>query len=112
MAEVVEEVELIEIKAPQTIQEYAKEKVTEKWSEHEWEAFNSIVHKESRWNNTAQNPNSTAHGLCQFLKSTYAIYGEKTDNPERQIDMCLKYVFDRYKTPSKALEFHIYNGYY
>jgi len=98
--------------ALQAIQEYAKEKVTEKWSEHEWESFNSIVYKESRWNDTAQNPNSTAHGLCQFLKSTYAIYGGKTDNPERQIDMCLEYVFDRYNTPSKALAFHIRNGWY
>ena len=105
--------EIVEVKAPQTIQEYAKEKVTEKWSEYEWESFNSIVHKESRWDNTAQNPNSTAFGIGQFLNSTWATVGcIKTDEVKMQIDCTIKYIEARYKTPTRALEFHIYNGWY
>lgn len=96
-----------------TIEEYAKQEVIKTWSEAEWEAFNKIIKKESGWKPTAQNPDSTAYGLGQFLDSTWETVGcEKTDVAEVQIDCTILYIKDRYETPNKALEFHRQNNWY
>lgn len=65
----------------------------------------TIVNNESGFNPKAQNGVSTAHGLFQFLDTTWASYGcQKTDNFRIQIQCGLKYVGSRYRLPSEALK--------
>ena len=61
--------------------------------------------KESRWNPRADNPKSTAYGIPQLLKL-------KAKDPYTQIDLGLKYITHRYKTPCKAWSFHKRTGHY
>lgn len=69
----------------------------------DWNSLNSLWTKESGWNNTAQNPTSTAYGIPQFLNGTWATVGEKkTDDPASQIRAGLKYIDQRYGDPDKA----------
>lgn len=92
---------------------YAFNEVSRIWSSSEWDSFNTIVEKESGWDNTAQNPKSTAYGIGQFLDSTWDIVGcKKTSDPYEQIDCKIKYIEQRYGTPTKALEFHLVNNWY
>ena len=87
------------------IREYAEQMVNETFGGG-WAEFDAIVKKESGWKSTAQNPHSSAHGLCQLLKGTYKWLGsEKTLDPYKQVDLCIKYIKIRYKTPEKALIF-------
>jgi membrane-bound lytic murein transglycosylase MltF len=93
--------------------QYALMRVVEEWSLDEWEAFNKIVQKESSWNNTAQNPNSTAYGTMQFLDSTWETVGcEKTIDQNKQIDCGIKYIKQRYGSPQKAYKFHLLHNWY
>lgn len=93
--------------------QYALKRVVEEWSLDEWEAFNTLVQKESSWNNTAQNPNSTAFGTMQFLNSTWATVGcAKTIDQNKQIDCGIKYIKQRYGSPQKTLNFHLQNNHY
>jgi len=95
------------------IKDYAKAVVVEIWSENEWESFDKLVKRESGWDHEAQNPNSTAYGIGQFLNSTWKEIGyTKTNNPYRQVDAMVLYVYNRYETPTEALNFHIKNNYY
>ena len=74
------------------------------WSGGEWNALKDLVQRESGWKPTAANPTSSAYGLFQFLDSTRANYGlAKNASVEQQIDAGLRYISDRYKTPSGAL---------
>ena len=58
-----------------------------------------LWHKESRWSPTADNPKSTAFGIPQLLKMTER-------NPYKQIELGLKYIKHRHRTPCLALEHH------
>jgi TP901 family phage tail tape measure protein len=79
----------------------------------EWAALDRLIQKESGWNPTAQNPRSTAYGLFQFLNSTWGTVGAtKTSNPGLQAEAGLKYIQQRYRTPSGALAFHNRNNWY
>ena len=84
------------------------------WGEGpQWDALSRLIQKESSWNPNAQNPTSTAYGLFQFLNSTWATVGaKKTSNPGLQAEAGLKYIAQRYSTPSGALAFHNKNNYY
>lgn len=89
------------------------------WSDGpEWAAAEWIKNKESGpdWNNTkAQNPNSTAYGLFQFLDSTWGTVGmSKTDDPFLQGVAFGKYIkgTEKYGTPSKAQSHHEAQGWY
>lgn len=63
--------------------------------------------------NHAQNPDSTAYGIGQFLNSTWETVGcEKTSNPKRQIDCMVDYIDQRYDGPDDAVSFHIENNWY
>lgn len=104
---------IVEVQPLPEIKVYAKQKVVDRWGEAEWEAFNTIIMKESRWNSDAQNPYSSAYGLGQFLNSTWATVGcTKTNDKYTQIDCTIKYLSQRYKTPTRALNFHLKNNYY
>ncbi|QDM55913.1 tape measure protein [Gordonia phage Trax] len=84
----------------------------------EWTATEKIKGKESGpdWNNVrAQNPNSTAYGLFQFLDQTWGTVGmSKTDDPFLQGVAFGKYIrgTEKYGTPSKALAHHEAQGWY
>ncbi len=97
----------------QDIRVYAFEKVLLNWGSEQWYFFEDLIERESQWINTAQNPNSTAYGIGQFLNSTWETVGcEKTDDAEIQIDCTIRYVKKRYSTPEKAIDFHNKNNFY
>lgn len=83
------------------------------WTDSEWEALDDLMMKESGWNHNAQNPTSTAYGIGQFLNSTWKGVGiKKTSDPTLQIDAMLKYIRNRYGSPSEALRFHRAKNWY
>ena len=71
----------------------------------EFQCFNKIITKESRWSYTARN--GSHFGLGQMRSKHY-----RDLDPFRQIDASLRYITNRYQTPCKAWEFHKENGYY
>ena len=71
----------------------------------EFQCFNKIITKESRWSYVARN--GSHYGLGQ-MRSTYY----RDLDPFRQIDASLRYITNRYQTPCKAWAFHQGNGYY
>ncbi len=87
--------------------EVAKIKVSVMYnSKRQWEALEELWDRESRWDYTADNPRSTAYGIPQLLKM------DPRTPMVKQIDLGLKYIKHRYKTPVKALEFHNKHGWY
>jgi hypothetical protein len=64
--------------------------------------LNYVMMRESGYNNTAQNPTSTAYGMFQFLDSTWAAYGPKTSDPYLQGLYGLEYIKSRYGSPAAA----------
>jgi hypothetical protein len=110
--EPIKEVEVIDTRT-MPIKEYAMYRVDDIFVEGQSEYFDELVIRESSWKPYAQNPNSTAFGIGQFLDATWeTVKCEKTTNPHKQIDCMIKYVDARYATPEKALEFHTENNYY
>ena len=71
----------------------------------EFQCFNKIITKESRWSYLASN--GSHYGLGQMRSKHY-----RDLDPFRQIDASLKYVTIRYQTPCKAWAFHQERGYY
>lgn len=78
----------------------------------QWTALFNLVDAESGFNPNAQNPDSSAYGLFQFLDSTWAQYGKKTSDPSLQIKYGLQYIADRYGDPLHAWAFHQSHGWY
>jgi hypothetical protein len=60
---------------------------------------------ESRWDPRADNPKSSAFGIPQLLKM-------KELDPFKQIDLGLKYIAHRHKTPCRAWSHHQRTGHY
>jgi hypothetical protein len=71
----------------------------------EFQCFNKIITKESRWSYTARN--GSHYGLGQMKSKHY-----RDLDPYRQIDATIRYVTIRYQTPCKAWAFHQDRGYY
>ncbi len=71
----------------------------------EFQCFNKIITKESRWNYLAKN--GSHYGLGQMRSKYY-----RDLDPYRQIDASLKYITKRYVTNCKAWAFHEKKGYY
>ena len=71
----------------------------------EFQCFNKIITKESRWSYRAKN--GSHFGLGQMKSKHY-----RDLDPYRQIDASLRYITNRYQTPCKAWAFHQSNGYY
>jgi hypothetical protein len=71
----------------------------------EFQCFNQIITKESRWSYTARN--GSHYGLGQMRSKHY-----RDLDPYRQIDATLAYVTKRYKSNCNALAFHNRKGYY
>lgn len=67
-----------------------------------------LVARESSFNPNAANPESSARGLFQFLDMTRNNYGGSKVNwsdPYQQAVAGLKYIKDRYKNPTRALQY-------
>lgn len=76
------------------------------WNDREWKALLTLWTKESRWDYTADNPKSSAYGIPQMLNMP-------EDTPlTKQVDLGLKYIKKRYKTPTLALKHHDRKGWY
>lgn len=79
--------------------------------------FKSLIklfNQESGWNPTARNPSSGAYGIPQSLPGN-KMASEGSDwatNWKTQINWGLKYIKGRYKTPTRAWNFHLKNNWY
>ena len=71
----------------------------------EFQCFNRIITKESRWSYTAKN--GSHYGLGQMRSKHY-----RDLDPFRQIDATLKYITNRYGSSCKAWAFHQDRNYY
>jgi hypothetical protein len=74
-------------------------------SYQQFQCFNQIITKESRWSYKARN--GSHYGLGQMKSKHY-----RDLDPYRMIDASLSYITKRYKTPCNALAFHNAKGYY
>lgn len=91
---------------PASIQAYAKQKSDSMFGPGHFDSLYKLINNESGWNPNAQNPGSSAYGLGQFLDSTWQGVGaQKTSDPQAQVDATLKYIANRYGTPTNALNF-------
>nr|WP_239028778.1 transglycosylase SLT domain-containing protein [Pseudonocardia acidicola] len=78
-----------------------------------WNDLVAVINRESGFNNTAQNPTSTAYGIFQFLDSTWGAYGAvKTSDPHAQAMAGLRYIAQRYGSPAGALAHENAFGWY
>lgn len=64
-----------------------------------------IVQKESGWRYTAQNPTSSAYGLCQTMMSVHNPGGDFRSNPVTQLKWCNNYAVSRYGSWANAYSF-------
>jgi hypothetical protein len=71
----------------------------------EFQCFNKIITKESRWSYVAKN--GSHYGLGQMKSKHY-----RDLDPFRQIDATLKYITNRYGSSCKAWAFHQDRNYY
>jgi Transglycosylase SLT domain len=72
-------------------------------SGQQWTCLVNVLNAESGFDNTAQNPTSTAYGMFQFLDSTWAgVGGTKTSDPTKQAQYGCAYIKARYGTPCAA----------
>lgn len=94
------------------LQRYAKRMAKQMFGPGHWGALNQLVSHESSWDPQADNPDSSAYGLFQFLDSTAQNYGGVAHDPFEQIRDGLAYIADRYKNPSAAWNFWQNNNWY
>jgi hypothetical protein len=71
----------------------------------EFQCFNKIITKESRWSYRAKN--GSHFGLGQMKSKHY-----RDLDPFRQIDATIRYITIRYQTPCKAWAFHQVRNWY
>lgn len=72
------------------------------WTGGQWRCLLTLWDHESRWDERADNPTSTAYGIAQFLRATWSDYGPRTSDPARQIRYGIAYISDRYGSPCQA----------
>jgi TP901 family phage tail tape measure protein len=74
-----------------------------KWTAANWDSAYQLIMHESGFNNTAQNPTSTAYGMFQFLDSTWGgVGGHKTSDPKLQAIYGGRYIKNAYGNPISA----------
>jgi len=85
------------------------------WPEAQFNALNTLIGRESSFDPQAQNPNSTAWGLFQFLDFNWPEYlpQGKASTVAQQIEGGIKYIRDRYHSSAlEALQKHDDVGWY
>lgn len=84
------------------------------WSENDFDALVKLWNRESGWNPNAHNKSSGAHGIPQSLPAS-KMASEGSDyytNGETQIRWGLKYIKNRYGSPSNAWAHSQQKGWY
>lgn len=98
------------------LQSYAHDLVINNygWSEYDFECLVKLWNRESGWNPNAHNKSSGAHGIPQSLPAS-KMASEGSDyytNGETQIRWGLKYIKNRYGSPSNAWAHSQQKGWY
>jgi len=105
--------ETVSTPAEESIEQYTERRSNEVFGEGQFEALNTLIHKESGYRADAQNPRSTAYGIFQFLNGTWAGTGiNKTNDPKLQVEAGLIYIKNRFGSPKEAWEFWQINHWY
>ena len=81
---------------------YAHSKIV---NDKQYQCFQKIIYKESRWNPNAHN--GSHYGLGQMKSQHY-----RNLDPFRQIDESIRYITKRYKTMCNAWSFHKRKNFY
>ena len=84
------------------------------YGSNQFECFNNIIMRESKWDINATNPSSGAYGIPQALPGS-KMASEGSDwrtNPATQIIWGVKYMEDRYGSPCAAWSFKSAKGWY
>jgi hypothetical protein len=101
--------------SPVDCQKYAHQRVLDMgWTEADFAALVKLWNRESGWNYKATNQSSGAYGIVQSLppeKMASAGADWKT-NPKTQIEWGLKYIKDRYGSPSQSWQHELSVGWY
>jgi phage-related protein len=84
------------------------------WTGAQWAALNNVEMREAGYNLNATNPSSGAYGLAQFINgpSEYAQYGGNVNTASGQITAMLRYIAQRYGSPSAAWAHEVNYGWY
>jgi resuscitation-promoting factor RpfB len=86
---------------------YVRQEAEDKgWTGNQWSCLDELVWRESKWKINADNPNSSAYGLFQMLKTP-----EDTEIKE-QTERGLRYIEHRYNEPCSALRHHNRKNWY
>ena len=80
----------------------------------QFDCFNNIIMRESKWQVNATNPSSGAYGIPQALPGSKmaTIASDWRTNPATQIIWGIEYMKDRYGSPCSAWSFKSANGWY
>lgn len=92
---------------PQIARSYVRDRALDKgWSNDQWSCLEILIDKESKWDAQADNPNSSAYGLFQVLKTPVGL------GVDEQVERGFKYIEHRYDNPCTALHHHKRRGWY
>jgi hypothetical protein len=80
----------------------------------QFDCFNNIIMRESKWDLNATNPSSGAYGIPQALPGSKmaTIASDWRTNPATQIIWGIEYMKDRYGSPCSAWGFKASHGWY
>ena len=81
-------------------------KIFGKQANREFSALAKLWGKESAWNWKANNPQSSAFGIAQVLRTP------EDSTIQYQVNKGIKYIVHRHGTPTKAWKFWLRNGWY
>lgn len=82
------------------------------WTGTEWNCLVKIINIENPgWLPNRKNPDSTASGLFQVLRSASGVVFSSYSVAD-QARLGAKYIAYRYQNPCRALTFHLANGYF
>lgn len=76
------------------------------WDRDELRALVELGGRESGWRQDAENPSSGAYGIPQALPATKMNAKAQAGDPRAQIAWMLRYIKERYGSPSAALAHH------
>lgn len=79
---------------------------TSGFSRQEWECFEEIIYRESRWDPRAEN--GSHYGLGQMKNGKHYLKGK----PKKQIRKAITYIKSKYGTACVALAHHDRKGWY
>lgn len=84
------------------------------WGDAQFQCYDDIIMRESRWITTADNPTSSAYGIPQALpgRKMASAGADWRTNPATQIKWGLGYVKSRFGTPCSAWAFKRSHGWY